>query len=89
MTVGHVDCTAADNVNQELCEENEIVGVPTIIVYKEGVKVRETSAAIVTLVYDDQAGEYTGKREIKDLMDFSQKYLHKEETEEEEEVAVD
>ena len=39
VTVGHVDCSAADNINHELCQENGVDGVPTINAYREGVKV--------------------------------------------------
>ena len=41
MIVGDVDCSAADNINRELCEENSVDGVPTINVYKDGIKVDE------------------------------------------------
>jgi thiol-disulfide isomerase/thioredoxin len=37
VTIGHVDCSAADNINHELCEENDVDGVPTINAYREGV----------------------------------------------------
>ena len=39
VTIGHVDCSAADNINHELCQENGVDGVPTINAYREGVKV--------------------------------------------------
>ena len=39
MIVGTVDCSAADNINLDLCEENDVDGVPAINVYKDGVKV--------------------------------------------------
>ena len=39
MIIGTVDCSAADNINLDLCEENDVDGVPAINVYKDGVKV--------------------------------------------------
>jgi hypothetical protein len=39
VTVGHVDCSTADNINHQLCQENDVDGVPTINAYREGVKV--------------------------------------------------
>ena len=49
VTVGHVDCSAADNINHELCEENDVDGVPTINAYREGVKVSAVHISGFTL----------------------------------------
>ena len=37
--IAHVDCTAGDNVNKELCNSNGVNGFPTLNIYKDGVKV--------------------------------------------------
>ena len=39
--IGHVDCTAGDNINRELCNSNGVNGFPTLNIYKDGVKVRD------------------------------------------------
>ena len=41
--IGHVDCTAGDNMNKELCNSNGVNGFPTLNIYKDGVKVIESS----------------------------------------------
>ena len=40
--IGHVDCTAGDNINKELCNSNGVNGFPTLNIYKDGVKVSNT-----------------------------------------------
>ena len=37
--IGHVDCTAGDNINKELCNSQGVNGFPTLNIYKDGVKV--------------------------------------------------
>ena len=37
--IGHVDCTAGDNINKELCNSHGVNGFPTLNIYKDGVKV--------------------------------------------------
>merc|ERR1712059_60618 len=59
VTVGHVDCTADDNVNRELCSANGVNGFPTLNIYKDGVKVEE----------------YSGKRDLTELAAFIEKHL--------------
>ena len=39
VVIGHVDCTAADNINRPLCDAQGVYGFPTLHVYKDGVKV--------------------------------------------------
>ena len=39
VTIGHVDCTAGDNINKELCNSHGVNGFPTLNIYKDGVKV--------------------------------------------------
>ena len=41
MTIAHVDCTAGDNANRELCNSNGVNGFPTLNIYKDGVKVSD------------------------------------------------
>jgi thioredoxin domain-containing protein 5 len=57
--IGHVDCTAGDNINKELCNSNGVNGFPTLNIYKDGVKVEE----------------YSGKRDLNQLKDFVEKHL--------------
>jgi len=57
--VGHVDCTAGDNVNKELCNSHGVNGFPTLNIYKDGEKVEE----------------YNGKRDLAQLQDFVEKHL--------------
>jgi len=57
--IGHVDCTAGDNINRELCNSNGVNGFPTLNIYKDGVKVEE----------------YSGKRDLSQLQDFVEKHL--------------
>ena len=45
--IGHVDCTAGDNINKELCNSNGVNGFPTLNIYKDGVKVTNTPYFIV------------------------------------------
>ena len=45
--IGHVDCTAGDNMNKELCNSNGVNGFPTLNIYKDGVKVIESSLIIL------------------------------------------
>jgi len=59
VTVGHVDCTADDNVNRELCNAHGVNGFPTLNIYKDGVK----------------AEEYSGKRDLAELSAFIEKHL--------------
>ena len=37
-----VDCNAADNVNKELCSRLGVSGVPSIQIFRDGVKVEST-----------------------------------------------
>ena len=39
LMVASVDCNAADNVNKELCASYGVIGVPSIQILKQGVKV--------------------------------------------------
>jgi len=57
--IAHVDCTAGDNANKELCNSNGVNGFPTLNIYKEGVKVEE----------------YNGKRDLSQLQEFVEKHL--------------
>jgi len=57
--IGHVDCTAGDNANKELCNSNGVNGFPTLNIYKDGVKVEE----------------YNGKRDLSQLQEFVEKHL--------------
>ena len=38
MVIGHVDCSAADNINRPLCDAQGVNGFPTLHIYKDGVK---------------------------------------------------
>ena len=40
--VASIDCNAADNVNKELCSSHGVIGVPSIQILREGVKVNIT-----------------------------------------------
>merc|ERR1712168_520756 len=62
--IGHVDCTAADNINRPLCDAQGVNGFPTLNVYKDGVK----------------AEEYNGKRDLAELAKFVEKHLAAEPT---------
>ena len=46
--IGHVDCTAGDNINKELCNSNGVNGFPTLNIYKDGVKVRRIFSLLNT-----------------------------------------
>merc|ERR1719342_840415 len=59
VTIAHVDCTAGDNANRELCNSNGVNGFPTLNIYKDGVKVEE----------------YNGKRDLSQLQEFVEKHL--------------
>jgi len=59
VTVGHVDCTADGNANRELCSEHGVNGFPTLNIYKDG----------------EKAEEYSGKRDLADLVAFIEKHL--------------
>ena len=39
VVIGHVDCTAADNINRPLCDAQGVKGFPTLHIYKDGAKV--------------------------------------------------
>jgi len=59
VVIGHVDCTAADNLNRPLCDAQGVNGFPTLNIYKDGVK----------------AEEYNGKRDLAELEKFVEKHL--------------
>lgn len=59
VVIGHVDCTAGDNLNRALCDSNGVNGFPTLNIYKNGVKI----------------DEYNGKRDLGELQDFVEKQL--------------
>jgi len=67
--IGHVDCTADDNLNRALCDSEGVNGFPTLNIYKNGKKVEE----------------YSGKRDLSVLQDFVDKHAKAEAEEEEEE----
>ena len=52
--VGHVDCTAGDNVNKELCNSHGVNGFPTLNIYKDGEKV--TNVLIIRPLLTPSAG---------------------------------
>lgn len=52
-----VDCNS--DVNKELCNDKNIEGFPTLILYKDGTKI----------------SEYSGSRSLEDLTDFINKHL--------------
>lgn len=62
VTIGHVDCTADDNANRELCSTHGVNGFPTLNIYKDG----------------EKAEEYSGKRDMADLIAFIEKHLAQE-----------
>jgi len=59
VTIGHVDCTAAENANRALCDANGVNGFPTLNIYKDG----------------EKAEEYSGKRDLESLSAFVEKHL--------------
>jgi len=59
VVIGHVDCTADDNLNRPLCNAQGVKGFPTLIVFKDGVKVEE----------------YSGGRDLAALAKFVEKHL--------------
>jgi len=59
VTIGHVDCTAAENANRALCDSNGVNGFPTLNIYKDG----------------EKAEEYSGKRDLDSLSAFVEKHL--------------
>jgi len=65
VTIGHVDCTADDNANRELCNEQGVNGFPTLNIYKDGEKV----------------DEYSGKRELEALVAFVESHSKVEKVE--------
>ncbi len=67
--IGSVDCNAADNVNKELCQRFGVRGVPNIKILKNG----------------DQAGSHSGGRDLEDLTEMVERYIHPENFPEEEE----
>jgi len=67
VVIGHVDCTADDNLNRPLCSAQGVKGFPTLIVFKDGVKVEE----------------YSGKRDLEALTGFVEKHLAAEPTKDE------
>jgi len=67
VTIAHVDCTADDNANRELCNGQGVNGFPTLNIYKDGEKV----------------DEYSGKRELEDLATFVESHLAPKEAKEE------
>ena len=68
--IGSVDCNAADNVNKELCQRFGVIGVPNIKILKNG----------------DQAGSHSGGRDLEDLTEMVERYIHPENFPEEEEM---
>jgi thioredoxin domain-containing protein 5 len=56
--IAKVDCTSDDNKNKELCSEQGVNGFPTLHLYKDGEKV----------------AEFSGKRELDDLVKFINKH---------------
>lgn len=58
VTIGHVDCTAGEQANRALCDGQGVNGFPTLLIFKDGVKVEE----------------YNGKRELSDLKAFVDKH---------------
>jgi len=73
VTIAHVDCTADDNANRELCSEHGVNGFPTLNIYKDGEKV----------------DEYSGKRDLEDLAAFIDSHLAPKEEEKVEAEAKD
>jgi len=59
VTIGHIDCTAADNTNRALCDSQGVNGFPTLNIYKDG----------------EKAEEYSGKRDLDTLAAFVEKHL--------------
>jgi len=58
VSIGHVDCTADDNINRALCDGQGVNGFPTLNIYKSGEKVEE----------------YSGKRDMDSLVAFVEKH---------------
>jgi len=56
--IGHVDCTADDNVNRALCDKQGVNGFPTLHMFKDGEKVEE----------------YNGRRGLDELVAFVEKH---------------
>lgn len=57
VAIAHVDCTADNNVNRELCDGQGVNGFPTLLIFKDGVKV----------------DEYNGKRDLEAMEEFVKK----------------
>lgn len=68
--IGHVDCTAGDNMNRPLCDAQGVNGFPTLNIYKDGVKIEE----------------YNGKRDIAELAKFVEKHISGPKKEEKDEL---
>jgi len=74
--IAHVDCTAADNINRPLCDAQGVNGFPTLIIYKDGVKVGFTLVVVAGLTLRHvQVEEYNGKRDLAELEKFVEKHL--------------
>jgi len=58
VAIGHVDCTENDNENKAICDGNGVNGFPTLLIFKDGVKVEE----------------YNGKRGLDELAAFVEKH---------------
>ena len=56
LLVASIDCNAADNVNKELCSSYGVIGVPSIQILQQGVKVtdhhRSLHARLLSLYLD-------------------------------------
>ena len=70
--IGSVDCNAADNVNKGLCHRLGVRGVPNIQILKNG----------------EQTGTHSEGRDLEDLIEMVERYIHPENFPEEEEVAM-
>ena len=68
MLIGSVDCNAADNVNKGLCQRFGVRGVPNIQILKNG----------------EQTGTHSGGRDLEDLIEMVERYIHPEHFPEEE-----
>ena len=84
VVIGHVDCTAGDNLNRALCDSNGVNGFPTLNIYKNGVKVTcnisiinasKNDLAYICYILRMQIDEYNGKRDLGELQDFVEKQL--------------
>jgi len=73
VTIAHVDCTAGDNENRELCDGQGVNGFPTLLIFKDGKKVEE----------------YNDKRNLDAFKSFVEKHSKEEDEKKEEAVAKD